>query len=577
MTRAPGALRASGGHGAALALVGLADPVARLALPAVLAGAVDAALADRLDAAALTPVVIVLVLATACEIGREILETRSRLRAALVLRRRMLRHLFALGLTGQRRWETGDLLSRTLEATSGAATTAPVLVGLCASLATSLGGLVALFVIDPRLGLLFLVGAPVMWWLLRWLLTRVRRATTDYQRLLELLSTRFVDALRGVRTIRASGTTGREVERVLAPLPRLRASGHEFWAAQRRAGWQTGLVMPVIQVVVLAVAGHGVMTGRVTPGELLAVQSYLGRAMGLLSQTAALARLARARASTERVRDVLAAPPPPAGDRTLPAGPGSLSLRGVHVSRAGRPVLTGIDMDVPGGATVAIVGASGAGKTTLTEVAGGLVPPDAGTVLLDGVPLGALRRDELRRAVAYAFEHPRFLGRTVRDALAYADEPPDGLQRIDAALRDSAAAGIVARMPRGLRTRLNQLRLSGGELQRLGLARAAWRDARLVVLDDATSSTDTATEAEINAALDRAMAGVTRLIVAHRAATAARADLVAWIDAGTLRALAPHERLLDDPAYRAAFRAPAAPSPGAAHGAPAAAGTGRTR
>src|SRR5690606_27551246 len=114
----------------------------------------------------------------------------------------------------------------------------------------------------------------------------------------------------------------------------------------------------------------------------------------------------------------------------------------------------------------------------------------------DGVPLSALRPGDLRRAVTYAFERPRLLGRTLGDALGYADIPPPAA-RIDAALRDSAAAQLVRALPDGLATPPRDLRLSGGELQRLGLARAACRDARLVVLDDATSSTDTATEAQI--------------------------------------------------------------------------------
>lgn len=572
MAATAGPVRASGRYGAALAVVGLADPVARLALPAALAMAVDAALAGRTDAAVTLGVLGVLALATGCEIGREVLENRAGVHGAFVLRRAVLGHVFRLGVAGQRRFGTGDLLSRTLESTRGAATAAPVLVGLAASVATSVGGVVALFVIDVRLGLLFLAGAPLMWWLLRWLVRRVGQATTEYQRLLAGLTARFVDALRGARTIRASGTARRETARILAPLPQLRASGHGFWDAQRRAGWQVGLVMPVMEVAVLAVAGHGVMTGRITPGELLAAQAYLGRAMGLLSQTAGLARYARARGSAARLREVLHVAPPPAGDRPLPAGGGALSLRDVHVSREGHPVLTGVSMDVPPGAVVAVVGASGAGKTTLTEVAGGLLRPDRGTVSLDGVPLSALRPGDLRRAVTYAFERPRLLGRTLGDALGYADIPPPAA-RIDAALRDSAAAQLVRALPDGLATPPRDLRLSGGELQRLGLARAACRDARLVVLDDATSSTDTATEAQITAALDRALAGTTRLVVAHRAATAARADLVAWLDGGTLRALAPHARLRRDPAYRAAFHLaddpgadPAADPAGAAAG-----------
>jgi ATP-binding cassette, subfamily B, bacterial len=492
-------------------------------------------------------------LATANEVAREVLETRAEARGTLSLRRRTLRHVFGMGMTGQHRFGAGDILSRTLESTQVTATGTSVLVSLLTSLVTAVGGLVALFLIDLWLGLLFVAGAPLMWWLTRWLIRRIGLMTSEYQRLHSELSTRFVDAIRGARTIRASGTAGREIDRVLTPLPELGAAGKDFWAAQRKAMWQTGLLLPTLQIGALIVAGYGVLHGRVSPGELLAAQAYLGNAMGLLKQTAILARFARARGSAQRVHDMLATEPPRSGTRTLPRGRGRLSLRDVHVSKDGHPVLGGLTLDVPAGCSVAIVGASGAGKSTLTEVAGGLLTPDSGTVSLDGVPLTQLRPDVMRRAVTYAFERPKLLGDTVADAIAYSDNPPDD-RRVEYALRVGAAASFVHRLPRGINTPLADLRLSGGELQRLGLARAAARNARLVVLDDATSSVDTATETEITGALETALRGTTRLIVAHRMSTAARADLVAWLHNGVVRALAPHEQLLRDPAYLGVFQ-----------------------
>ncbi|GAA4305008.1 hypothetical protein GCM10023178_12370 [Actinomadura luteofluorescens] len=241
----------------------------------------------------------------------------------------------------------------------------------------------------------------------------------------------------------------------------------------------------------------------------------------------------------------------------LPDGPGELRLRGVTVRFGGRAVLDRLDLDVPPGATVAVVGTSGTGKSVLMSTIGRLLDPDEGVVELDGVPVTAVPLAELRRAVAYAFERPALLGATVRETIAYA-RPGATRAEVHRAARDAVADAFIRALPNGYDTPLDRAPLSGGELQRLGLARAALGDDRIVLLDDATSSLDTATEMKVTQALRQILAGRTSLVVARRPATAARADLVAWLDAGRVRALAPHAELWADPAYRAVFSTEAA-------------------
>jgi ATP-binding cassette subfamily B protein len=173
-------------------------------------------------------------------------------------------------------------------------------------------------------------------------------------------------------------------------------------------------------------------------------------------------------------------------------------------------------------------------------------------VLLDGCPLPDLTESALRDAVGYAFERPVLLGATVADAIAFGPRPLPARSVEDAA-RAAEADGFITLLPGGYDAARADLPLSGGEFQRLGLARAFAHPGRLLVLDDATSSLDTVTELRVARALFHGHTHRTRLLTTHRAATAARADLVAWLDAGRLRALAPHEELWPQADYRALF------------------------
>ena len=172
------------------------------------------------------------------------------------------------------------------------------------------------------------------------------------------------------------------------------------------------------------------------------------------------------------------------------------------VRSGGEPVLDGVDVCVPGGAVVAVVGRSGAGKSVLAAVAGRLLDPDTGEVTLDGVPVASIARAALRRAVVYAFDRPALFGGTPREAIAFGVSRPSTAQVL-AAARDAAASEFLRRLPAGLDTPSAEAPMSGGEIQRIGLARAfAHADqARLLILDDAMSSLDTVTEMHVSQAL----------------------------------------------------------------------------
>ncbi|MEU5575562.1 ABC transporter ATP-binding protein, partial [Streptomyces coeruleorubidus] len=447
---------------------------------------------------------------------------------------------------------SGDLVARLVGNAAEAGTTPAARAALLAALAGPLGGVVALGLIDWRLAAVFLAGAPVLTFLLRAVARDTAQSATRYQRAQGRIAAALAEAVEGFRTVRAAGTEGRETARVLRPLAGLSEAGHRMWRVQGRAAAQAVAVAPLLQLGVVAVAGVLLTRDLLSVGEVLAASRYAVLATGVGVLVGRLAGLARARAAARRLGEIRAEPATAFGERRLPDGPGRLELRDVTARRGGRTVLDGVDLVVPGGTTLAVVGRSGAGKSLLAALAGRLADPDAGEVLLDGVPLRELPHDDLRHAIGYAFARPALLGGTVEQAigLGLASPSPD---HVRAAARTALADDFVRRLPDGYDTAVADAPRSGGESQRLGLARAFAHGGRLLILDDALSSLDTVTERHITDALLGDGPGTTRLLVAHRSATAACADAVAWLDEGRVRAVGRHEELWRLAEYRAVF------------------------
>ncbi|WP_353942289.1 ABC transporter ATP-binding protein [Streptomyces sp. HUAS MG91] len=546
------AIRHSAARCVALCLLTTAGAGTALLLPHALGRALDALLTGPtggdahhwlLISAALVAVGTLL---DACE---GVLTGTTAARTTAWLRHRLVRHVLDTGPRATTRFPAGDLVARLVGGTAQAGPAPATVAALAATLLTPLGAIVALGLVDLRLALVFLVGAPALAWLLRTFARATSDCVSGYLRAQGDLATRLTEAIGGARTIAAARTADKETARVLAPLPELSRQGLRMWRVQGRASAGAVTLAPLLQIAVIAAAGLLLLHHSLTVGELLAASRYAVLATGVGALVGDLGALVRTRAAGRRTAELLDVPPPRYGDDELPAYGGDLELRGVTVRRAGRTVLDRVDLTVPAGRTLAVVGASGAGKSTLAALAGRLADPDEGTVLLDGVPLPDLRRSALRSAVGHAFERPVLLGDTLADTIALG-APED---RVVPAARAARADPFVRRLPDGYATPCADVPLSGGELQRLGLARAFAHGGRLLVLDDALSSLDTVTEHEIAAALLDHTPGATRLIVAHRATTAARADTVAWLEGGRVRALGPHERLWRDPAYRAVF------------------------
>ncbi len=535
-----------------LMLASVTNAAAMLALPTAIAFAADRQILGQGPAWALPALAAVLAIMVIADIIGQFASLTCTVAATRSLRHRLLRHTLALGLRGRYRFAAGDVVNRLIGNTSDAAAIGPTLIGLVTTTMMSIGGLVGLMMIDVRLALTFLAWLPTGWIVARTFVAQTTHLNAPYLALIGDISGRLVDALNGSRTIRVSGTVQRETDRILDALPELGAVGHGQWQAHGRASWQGGLFAAVAQVSVLLIAGLGVAAGRITPGQLLASIGYVTMAYGLMGQTGLMAALTRSRSAAARLAEILDEPVPQHGTAVLPPGPAELVLDAVTVQHDDRVVLDRLSLRVPPGRSVAIVGGSASGKSTLAAVAGGLLTPDDGQVRLAGVPLCGIDPAVLRREVTYAFENPALLGSAVADAIAFGADlaSPDKVRQ---AAREAAADKFVRCLPNGYRTALSQAPMSGGERQRLGLARSFAHLGRLVILDDATSSLDTVTELRISQALARLLTGRTCLVIAHRPATVARCDLVAWLDNGRIRQLAPHHVLWRDAAYRAVF------------------------
>ncbi|MGW1375021.1 ABC transporter ATP-binding protein [Streptomyces sp. NPDC002446] len=550
-----GAFRHSPVRAGAVCLFSVASAGAAVALPAVLGHALDLVLGAGPGLHGALVLCAVLLLA---EVLLDALVAFTggvtTARSTAWLRRRGIDQLMSLAPHRVAdRFTPGDLATR-LTGNAAEAGTAPTAAATgLAALVTPLGALIALALTDIWLAAVFLAGLPLLTWLLRVFARGSSDSVRRYQHVQADIAARLVEALGGARTIAAAGTAERERARVLAPLPELGAQGRHMWQIYGRAVVGSSILVPLLTTTVLAVGGLRLAYGALSVGELLAASRYAALTAGLGGVVGQLNALVRSRAAAHRVGELLALPAAAHGSRPLPAdGRGRLELRAVTVLRGGAAALRGIDLVIPGGTTMAVVGHSGSGKSLLAAVAGRLTDPDSGQVLLDGVPLDEADPAQLRREIGYAFERPALFGATVGDAIGFGPyEPP--ARTIEAAARAAGADPFVRLLPDGYRAPLAGAPLSGGEVQRLGLARAFAHAGRLLILDDATSSLDSVTELHVSRALVQDVRTGSRLLIAHRVSSAARADLVAWMENGRVRAVAPHDRLWADADYRAVF------------------------
>ncbi len=305
---------------------------------------------------------------------------------------------------------------------------------------------------------------------------------------------------------------------------------------------------------VLLFGGRRVVSGHMTLGDFTAFYTYLLMLLGpMRSLGMSLGLAQRATASGARIFELLdrrAAIAAPVSPLPLPAGSGRVELRDVCFGYEGAPgpTLHDVSLDVAEGTTVALVGATGSGKTTLVALLPRLYDVTAGAVLIDGADVRDVDPVELRQAIAVVDDAPFLFSTTIADNIAYARGGAEhvAMEEIELAARRAQAHDFIAALPDGYATRVGErgLTLSGGQRQRVAIARALLADPRVLVFDDATSAVDASTEQAIKEALREAMAGRTTFVIAHRLSTIALADRIVVVEDGRIAAEGTHEELL---------------------------------
>jgi len=457
-----------------------------------------------------------------------------------------------------RRRPTGELLAHTdadVKAATEAIQPLPLTIGVAVMVVVALGSLVA---IDPVLALAAAGILPGLALLNQWYASRVEAPQERAQARVGTVSAVAHESFDGALTVKALGREEDEVARLSTAADALRRE--RLVVGRLRAGFEPAIeALPSLgTVALLAVGTSRVAAGAVTTGQLVQAMALFGvLAFPVRVAGALLTELPRAAVGHDRLAGVLAEPvadvPHPDRRRPFPSGAPDVELEGVVHGYAGAAVLDGIDLRVERGEVVALVGATGAGKTTLCHLLARLEDPWDGTVRVAGVDLREADPAELRAAVALVFQDTFLFAGSIRSNLVLDGELDD---------RDLAWAMGVARVDEfvgdlrdGLATELGErgVTLSGGQRQRLALARALVRRPRLLVLDDATSAIDPAVEAEILAGLREVDA--TTVVVAQRVSTIALADRVLYLDGGRLAASGRHEELLAVPGYERLVRA----------------------
>jgi ABC-type multidrug transport system fused ATPase/permease subunit len=484
--------------------------------------------------------------------ARRLISGKQALAVEMDIRQGLYAHLVRLSFGFYDRHQTGQLMSRATVDLQGVRFFLGYgLIFLFQNILTVLSVTAVLLVFEWRLALIALAITPIL------IVVAYRYSRIAHPTLREVQQ-----KLADVATVAEENIVGVHVVKSFAQEPQEHAKfnrrSEAVFDQTIRANRQRALYVPFIswvpllaQGAVLLVGARMVTHGSLTVGGFVAFNLYLGMlVMPLRSLGMWVGQAQRATASGERIFQVMDEPEeitdrPGAVD--LPPGGGDLRFEQVSFEyMPGRPVLEAIDLDVPAGRTIALIGHTGSGKTTLTSLVPRFYDATAGRVTVDEIDVRDVTLRSLRREIGVISQDPFLFSATVRENITFgaAELAEEDVERI---ARLAQAHEFVERLPDGYDTVIGErgITLSGGQRQRLAIARAIAVDPRILILDDATASVDATTEARIRVGLREAMRGRTTLIIAHRLSTISLADEIVVLDSGRIAARGTHEELLD--------------------------------
>jgi ATP-binding cassette subfamily B protein len=484
--------------------------------------------------------------------SRRLIAGRVSLGVEYDLRDRLFAQLQALELAFFDHQQTGQLMSRvTVDLQAVRFFLGYGLIFMVQSALAIALAAVAMFVLQPELAAIALVPVPFVVYSTYRYSRSARPALEEVQQRIAELTAEVQENIAGVRVVKAFAREAHQRARFERSVQRVFEQSMIEARLQTRYNPLIGFLPQLGLAAVLLVGGYAVIHHQLKIGDFTAFYLYLLMLLSPMQTLGVTLTMAqRATASGARIFQVLDRAPQltcPPGAPPLPAGSGHVRFEAVSMRYAGASAdaLRDVNLDVAPGRTVALVGATGSGKTTLAALIARLYDPTRGRVLIDGADIRGVDIASLRRAVAITGDDPFLFSTTVHENIAYARVDATRAEVVDAARR-AQADEFITRLPDGYDTRIGErgLTVSGGQRQRLAIARAILANPRILILDDATSSVDASTESEIKLALAEVMAGRTTFIIAHRLSTIALADEVVVLEHGEVAAQGTHDELI---------------------------------